>query len=81
MEPTPLRVVPKVDQPGRARKQRTPSALPRESASDIAARIRKGRKPAGQRLFVETVKHPDDLVITSIGKNGAAQSGKGGGYA
>lgn len=73
-----LRVVRPGDKPKRARKT-PPKALPRESAHDIAARIRSGRKPARERLFFETVKDVDDLVITSIGQKGPAQSSSRGG--
>jgi hypothetical protein len=39
----------------------------RESAADIAARIRKGRPPAKHRVFQETVKGLGDVVISNIG--------------
>lgn len=59
-----------VDAPKIVRKPKKRSDAKRqpESAAEIGARILKGRKPAKELVFTETVKAPGDVVISSIGR-------------
>lgn len=58
-----------VDAPKVAKKpkKRVDAKRQPESAAEIGARILKGRKPAKELVFTETVKGPGDIVISSIG--------------